>query len=116
MKRIAVDVEDTLADIATLFIEKLNEKKGTNYRLEDWKSWELSTIGTSLEEYTSITRELWKRPESIPPTEPELDKKLKRIVERGYKIDIITARQDSEKEMKKWLKYHNIPYSRFKKN
>ena len=112
-KKIAIDLEDVLANVKEPYIRVINERYGTNYTVQDITSWDFRCIGSSLEEFLAITRILWKYPEEIPPTEPYLGRKIDALREMGYEIHIITQRPDSHEEMKQWLILNGIEYDEF---
>lgn len=115
MKKIALDVEGTLADVHTPFIKKYNGKYGTNYTIEDIKNYDLSGVEPSLEEFLEETTLQWKEDwRNIPPTERNLSGKIWELWNLdGVSIDIVTSRKECEEEMEKWLHTEEIPYSDF---
>jgi len=112
---IALDLENTIMDTNSFLLQKIYEIEGKKYTLEDINHWDFRVIGIDITRYIFLTKEGLKNPEAILPTEPDLDEKLGKIIEMGYEIDILTARQDSEEEIKRWLAYHKIPYRYFRK-
>ena len=100
--KIALDMDDTLANVvSTLFAW---------YRLPPPTTWLFeSTRGISLEKFMRDLRRLWlKRWGIIPPMESGLAASVRRIVEQGHRVDIVTVDFAEKKGL--WLNLHNIPF------
>ena len=55
----------------------------------------------------------WKRWETIPTTEKNLEKTTKKLLEFGT-VDIVTAREQfTNVYVKDWLQFHNISYTNY---
>jgi 5'(3')-deoxyribonucleotidase len=108
--KIALDIEDTLADTSRAFIQAYNEENNTSYTLKDIE-WGLEneTIPFGFEFYHQRIGELWHHHEQIPPTEDDLSDKLAALAQLdGVEIDLVTARLNRPDEMKEWLKDQEI--------
>lgn len=90
-KILLVDLDDTLEDFCPAWINKLNEKYGGNYSLDDVKDWEISNIYPNLtkEEKLSVLYEpgFW---DTVKPKEGA-QHYLKLLQDERYDIFIVTA-------------------------
>ncbi len=91
-----------------------NERFGTRLKLGDldtWTSWRKT--GITKDQFFEILDETWDTWEEIPPTEPNLAKKVA-AVERLGTLDVVTGRSRQTVEAaKQWLSHYEIPYQRF---
>ena len=79
--------------------------------LDTWASWR--KLGITREQFFQFLDEAWDDWESIPPTEPRLTEKVRKIARSGQ-IDVVTGRsKESVRAAKTWLTEHKIPYQRF---
>ena len=112
--KIAVDLDGVLAETMEAWCKHANEFLGTNLTLADldtWASWR--KLGISREQFFQFLDEAWDDWESIPPTEPRLAEKVRKIARSGQ-IDVVTGRsKESVKSAKSWLAEQKIPYQRF---
>ena len=112
--KIAVDLDGVLAETMEAWCKHANEFLGTNLKLADldtWASWH--KLGISREQFFQFLDEAWDDWESIPPTEPRLAEKVRKIARSGQ-IDVVTGRsKESVKSAKSWLAEQKIPYQRF---
>lgn len=124
MKKIALDIEGTIANIHTLFIESHNSNYGANFSIEDITNWDVGStrLGVTSGDFLESVKKLWyENWENIQPTEKDLDKKLE-LLFNLHKLDIVTncvTLDDADKRLLgkdnllKWLKKYNIPYHNF---
>jgi len=112
--KIAVDLDGVLAETMETWCKRANEFLGTNFKLADldtWASWR--KLGITREQFFQFLDEAWDDWESIPPTEPRLAEKVRKIARSGQ-IDVVTGRsKESVSAAKSWLAEHKIPYQRF---
>ncbi|TMI18241.1 hypothetical protein E6H32_06720 [Candidatus Bathyarchaeota archaeon] len=112
--KIAVDLDGVLAETMEAWCKRANEFLGTSFKLADldtWASWR--KLGISREQFFQFLDEAWDDWESIPPTEPRLAEKVRKIARSGQ-IDVVTGRsKESVSAAKSWLAEHKIPYRRF---
>ncbi|MGD0728633.1 MAG: hypothetical protein ABR981_00980 [Candidatus Micrarchaeaceae archaeon] len=57
---IAIDIDQTLADVHTVMIKLYNEAKGTSYTVEDHKDWDFKSIGSNYVEMMGFYVQAWK--------------------------------------------------------
>jgi len=112
--RIAVDLDGVLAETMEAWCKRANEFLGTSFKLADldtWASWR--KLGITKEQFFQFLDEAWDDWESIPPTEPRLAEKVRKLARSGQ-IDVVTGRsKESVTASKSWLAEHKIPYQRF---
>jgi len=112
--RIAVDLDGVLAETMEAWCKRANDFLGTNYTITDldtWASWR--KLGITREQFFQFLNEAWDDWQSIPPTEPRLAEKVRKITNAGQ-IDVVTGRsKESVRAAKQWLADQNIPYERF---
>jgi len=112
--RIAVDLDGVLAETMEAWCKRANDFLGTNYTIADldtWASWR--KLGITREQFFQFLDEAWDDWQSIPPTEPRLSEKVRKITGEGQ-IDVVTGRsRESVRAAKQWLADQNIPYKRF---
>lgn len=107
----ALDMESVLADTHRVYIETLNERHGTEYEYGDATDWNwVQQDERDFEEFMEIVESVWKDDwENIPTCDtPDI---LTRSVENlavEVELDIVTARQNVEIEMRKWLAAQRI--------
>jgi 5'(3')-deoxyribonucleotidase len=112
--RIAVDLDGVLAETMEAWCKHANEFLGTSFKLTDldtWASWR--KLGISREQFFQFLDEAWDDWKTIPPTEPRLAEKVRKLTRSGQ-IDVVTGRsKESVNAAKNWLADHKIPYQRF---
>ncbi len=112
--RIAVDLDGVLAETMEAWCKKVNETFGTRLTLEDldtWTSWR--KVGITKDQFFQILDGVWDAWEDIPPTEPGLTEKVRKVEKLGS-LDIVTGRSKKTVEAaKEWLSHYMIPYQRF---
>lgn len=112
---VSVDVEGTLADIHTPFVEKYNSLRGTGYTVGDISDYDFSGLPIDIDEFLEITDHLWKCSwRDVPPLEDDISEKISQLRENyPLKIDVVTSREGCRGEMTNWLDRIGIPYSEF---
>jgi uncharacterized HAD superfamily protein len=112
--RIAVDLDEVLADSMVTVCEILNRNRPMPLTVESfvrWKAWEIA--GITKDEFFRTLDEAWFSWESIPPTEEDLDVKFSQLSKFG-EVDIVTGRsQGTVASANSWLKKHRIQYNSF---
>ena len=104
MKRIALDLDNTLADTLGVYKQKYVQNPGSV------ENYDFSNSEHDLEHFLEKTDELWTyKPDFIPPTEQNLDIYTLAINE-FYEIDVVTARPTAPKCLEWWLEEHGITY------
>ncbi|MCK4428948.1 MAG: hypothetical protein KAU95_01125, partial [Candidatus Aenigmarchaeota archaeon] len=123
VKRIALDIEGTIADIHKPFIENYNKVNGTKFNLEHIKNWNFkdSEFKPSLEEFFEFVKNMWyEEIEKIQSTEGKLGEKLLRL-HNLHNLDIVTSSiiVDGNEGNKGrdillgWLEKNKIPFNKF---
>ena len=110
--RVALDVDDTVADISRVVLRKVNRELGTDYVFESiWGTWNSDKV--LWDTYARFYEELWtKKHKTIRLF---VDKRLLRQLARHYDISFVSARgwsRASAQGLADWLKHHkleNIP-------
>lgn len=109
-----MDLDGVLAETMTAWCKRANEEFGTRLKLDDlntWASW--TKLGITKDQFYRVLDEAWDEWEEVPPTEPDLAKKVAETKSMGT-LDIVTGRSKRTVEgAKKWLAHHKIPYERF---
>lgn len=112
--KIAVDLDGVLAETMVAWCEKANEELGTRLTIQDldsWASWK--KVGISREEFFRILDETWETWEDIPPTEPNIARKVAKIGRFGD-VDVVTGRSKRTVEAaRNWLASQKIGFRRF---
>ena len=112
--RIAVDLDGVLAETMEAWCRIANERHGTRVKfgdLDSWTSWQKT--GITRDEFFQILDQTWDTWQDIPPTEPGLSKKVRRVSDLGS-VDIVTGRSKHTVESAKlWLAEHRIRYEKF---
>jgi uncharacterized HAD superfamily protein len=113
-KRVAVDVDGTLANVIPMWLKVYNEEynKNLDYKsIDKWVFW--NDLGISARDFFRIFSKAWSRWEEIEPMEESIAENTK-ILHHLCSLDIVTGRtKDTLKFVKKWLEKHQISYNRF---
>ncbi len=112
--RVAVDLDGVLAETMEAWCRIANERFGTRLKLDDldtWTSWRKT--GITKDQFFEILDETWDTWQEIPPTEPNLAKKVAAVERLGI-LDVVTGRSRHTVEAaKQWLSLYKIPHKRF---
>jgi 5'(3')-deoxyribonucleotidase len=112
--KIAVDLDGVLAESMLVWCGRANKEFGTRLRMEDidsWSWWKRTPI--SKDDFYRILDESWDEWQEIPPTEPEIARKVARIEKFGD-IDIVTGRSKRTVEAaRSWVDSQKVRYRRF---
>ena len=108
--RIAVDMENVLADPKTWFLRQYNARHGTDYRIGDVTHWDWVHDEIEFEEFMKTINEGWRRHrQHIEPVEDNLAHHFTALIEStDATVDIVTARTGVEDEMQSWLSDQGI--------
>lgn len=106
-----VDMDDTIEDLTTPWVNSLNQTHGTSVQKKDINDWNLSIAFPSLSKdqiFAPIsTAELWKRVTPLPGA-PEY---LKKLIDDGHKVVIVTASSHESISFKlKYVLFEYFPY------
>ena len=88
---ILVDMDDTLEDLCTPWVQYLNEKYGTAVTTEDIKDWAIAKVFPTLtreQVFEPLAKEeFWERVKPLP----EAYKNIRKLKYDGHRIFIVTA-------------------------
>lgn len=102
MKKLTVliDMDDTIENLCEVWVEYLNELYGTNVHLNDIKEWDMTKAFPTIDSqkiYKPLYDErLWKRVTPLPGAVET----IKRIIEDGHKVVIVTVSHQDTVSMK----------------
>jgi len=112
--KIAVDLDGVLAESMLVWCDRANREFGTHLNMEDldsWSSWRRFSI--SKDDFYRLLDESWIDWERIPPTEPGIADKVRRIEKFGD-VDIVTGRsKGTEEAAKSWVENQKVRYRHF---
>jgi len=115
--KIAVDLDNTLADTTSVLLRLTNFKFGTNYTLADiqWDFWR-----SKGPDYDAAFWEIYKMFDSpeqgginlrraLPPVDPLAPGIVKSLIKRGHDVHILTAnRPEAKDSIEAWLFGHGL--------
>ena len=88
---ILVDIDDTLEDLCTPWVQYLNEKYGTAVTTDDIKDWHIAKVFPTLtreQVFEPLAKEeFWERVKPLP----EAYKNIRKLKYDGHRIFIVTA-------------------------
>lgn len=88
---VLVDMDDTIENLLSAWVDTLNEEHETNVKPEDVRHWDLSMAFPTVEwkdVYAPLKRDdFWMR---VKPIDGAADA-LKRLIEDGHKVFIVTS-------------------------
>jgi len=112
--KIAVDLDGVLAESMTVWCEIANKEYGTHFKMEDldsWSWWRKSPV--SKDDFYRILDESWDDWAGIPPTEPDIARKVERIESYGD-LDVVTGRSKRTVEAaRSWIDSQRVHYRNF---
>lgn len=104
MTRVALDLEEVLADTI-----KESCRSTDKISMEEFQSWDLDDYTWQV--YNGVSDALWRHdPESIPPVETDIGRKVNELYERAETLDIVTARLHVDEQIEHWLGLYDIQY------
>lgn len=106
--KIAVDMENVLADPKTWFLEVYNDRNGTAYTIADVDHWDWVQTEIEFDEFMETIDEGWRSyHDEINPLGEDIGKSLRELSALpDVTVDIVTARTGVESEMRAWLERH----------
>ena len=108
---ILVDMDDTMEDLLTSWVECLNRKYNLQVNPKEVTSWEIPPYFPSLTPFqvyeALVTEELWK---TVKPIDGAVEY-LKRLVEEGFTVRVCTASSPTSYALKmKWVMKRYFPF------
>jgi uncharacterized protein len=113
-KTIALDLDSVLADVMQIWLEEYNTIFHTTFKKEDISDWHIYNIlPISKEEISNLFITVWKnRWQDIPPTSNDIADVTDQLLDRGFRISIITKRERVTMPfVSYWLDLHEISFS-----
>lgn len=109
---VALDIESTLADVATPFRNEYENRHGV--RPEPWEEWDFEDAQFSFSDFMEITTSNWKHHlNAIPAMENGVMPKVHAIRELTDKVDIVTGRSGIDRQLRAWLDTKGVVYDNF---
>jgi 5'(3')-deoxyribonucleotidase len=111
--KIALDVDGVLADVIDTWLNYSNQTRPSisKEEISSWDFWKKFKINR-YDFYKELTL-CWKNWNTLPPTEPNLDRITQNLSEFGQ-VDIVTARElSTDNFVKDWLEFHGIIYDKY---
>jgi uncharacterized HAD superfamily protein len=106
---IALDLESTLAEVATAFRNEYENRNGE--RPGVWTEWNFDDAEFSTDEFFEITTSLWKHESlSIPAIERNVSEKTLRLHKMANRLDIVTGRRGVTDGIEAWLRHQGVQY------
>lgn len=111
-KRVAIDIDFTIADLATPMIAMHNEINSTNYKPEDATDWKWTSIKMADGEFTRIYVRTWI--DNAHKIGLLVDPKLLRAAEKYYHIEFLSSRgghpllESTVEPLRRWLGHHGL--------
>lgn len=106
---IALDLESTLAEVATAFRDEYENRTGERPGI--WTKWNFDDAEFSADEFFEITTSLWKHePLSIPAIERDVSNKTLRLHKMADRLDIVTGRRGVTDGIEAWLRHQGVQY------
>lgn len=108
---ILVDMDDTLENLCDIWIQCINERNGTNVHIDDIKEWNMPKHFPGIESKDVFEplfdKEMWKRVKPLPGAV----KYLKKIIDDGHKVVVVTAsHQDTVSYKLNYVLFKYFPY------
>jgi 5'(3')-deoxyribonucleotidase len=113
-KTIALDLDSVLADVMQVWLEEYNAMFQTNFTKGDISDWHIYNIlPISKEEISNLFITVWKnRWQDIPPTSNDIAKVTDQLIDRGFRVSIITKRERVTMPfVSYWLDLYKVSFS-----
>lgn len=111
-KKVAVDIDFTIADVGRPMLEMHNAINSTNYSKDDVTDWDWTSVNMTIEQFYDFYVKAWvDKYHSIGLI---VDPKLLREAEKYYSLDFVTSRgghpmsEATVAPLRKWLKHHGL--------
>ena len=113
--KIMFDVDNVLADSMTCWCKKASQFLKSPITKNDVRSHKIvGSVPIPPRKIFELQDQVWKEWESLPPTESDLDRKLKILKENGFEIYIATSRPKRLTDcVLQWLNKMKIYYDIF---
>ena len=112
--RVAVDFDDTIADMSTVACAVLSEMVGKEIKKKDWTDWDMNNLGIPKEKFFEAIRLMCEKGlyRQVPFVSPSCLPTLKTLAEAGFILDVVTERQSKQRRtVLDWLKVNKVPYN-----
>ncbi len=113
-KTIALDLDSVLADVMQIWLEEYNAIFHTDFKKNDISDWHIyNVLPISKEEISNLFINVWKnRWQDIPPTSNDIADVINQLINRGFRISIITKRERVTMPfVSYWLDLYKISFS-----
>lgn len=105
--RVALDVEGVLSDTHSITTERSD-------KLEPWMNEQWGFPDDLYDEFMHVSNNLWHNHyEEIPPQSDNIGEASDKLIDAGYKVDIVTHRHNQDEQVKAWLDMHDVHYRHF---
>lgn len=113
-KVIALDVDGTIADLATQIMKIVKERYGVELTMEQMTKYHVEELvpGMTRPEFVDILRQIWGNYKEIGLVDNQIPQILK-DVHADYEIHVVTAAVGTDDQIKDWLRINNITYDKF---
>jgi 5'(3')-deoxyribonucleotidase len=113
-KVIALDVDGTIADLATQIIKIVKDRYNVELTVDQLTKYHVEELVPSMTraEFVGILKEIWDNYKEIGL----VDKQIPRILEdvhKDYEIHVVTAAVGTDDQIRDWLRINNITYDKF---
>ena len=113
-KIIALDVDGTIADLATSWIKLVKERYGVELTMDQLTKYHMNELVPSMtrEEFIDSLREIWRDYKNVKLVDMSIPQILDKV-HQDYEIHIVTATVGTDDQIKEWLQINAIPYDKF---
>lgn len=112
--KIAVDIEETVADVDGAMLEAWNFRYGTDYEKSDMDSWDWVREELEYWRFMQLVDDLWVHAaHTIEMLDVAAPTVLRKMVDEGHGVDFVTARTGVETQMQRWLKRNGFESAYF---
>ncbi len=114
-KVIALDVDGTIADLATQIVKIVNDRyPDAHLTVEQLTKYHVEDLVPSMTraEFIGILKEIWDNYKHIGLVDNSIPAIL-REVHKDYEIHVVTAAVGTDDQIKDWLRINNITYDKF---
>lgn len=104
---VSLDMESVLAGTNHYLIMEHARRHGSDYDIDDIDTWDWVDTEIGYDEFMEIVDKGWGEHDKIPALESNLSEVVHHLSETGA-VDIVTARNGVEEQMRSWLASHDI--------